>query len=83
MADNTRPLKDVVKRARHGSFAYIPGTGPALYRCIDCGHGVEDRTKFYCGKYFMLMGRRGDPIPRHTETCKYFEPKKTKVPNHA
>jgi hypothetical protein len=73
MADNTAPIKNVGARAKHGSFAYLPGTGPSLYRCIDCGHGETDRTKFFCGKYFMLVGRRGDPIPKHSKTCKYFE----------
>lgn len=73
MVENATPLTNVGGRARHGSYAYIPGTGPTLYRCADCAHGVEDRTKFFCGKYFLLMGKRGDPIPRHAKSCKYFE----------
>jgi hypothetical protein len=73
VVDNTAPLTSVGSRARHGSYAYIPGTGPTLYRCGDCAHGIEDRTKFYCGKYYDLMGRRGDPIPKHAKSCKYFK----------
>lgn len=74
MAENTGPIRNVGARAKHGSFASFPGEGPTLYRCVDCAFGETDRTKFYCGKYFMLMGRRGDPIPKHSQTCKYFKP---------
>lgn len=76
MMDNTAPLKNVGKTAKHGCYAFMPGTGPSLYRCVDCAFGETDKTKFFCGKFFMLRGFRGDPIPKHAKTCKYFELKK-------
>lgn len=72
MADNEAPLRNVGARAQHGSFAHMPGTGPALYRCADCAHIGTERTKFICLKYRDLMGRKGSPIPPHSHSCRYF-----------
>lgn len=72
MVDNDTPLVNVGRTAKHGSYAYFSGTGPSLYRCVDCAFGIAERTKFYCGKFYDLTGKQGDPIPKHSKTCKYF-----------
>jgi hypothetical protein len=71
-------------------MAFFAATGPFGTRCSDCiflgcNHVIRNkagdaiRTVFQsnrCAKFRELSGgKRGDPIPPETESCRYFETK--------
>jgi hypothetical protein len=74
--NNAVPLLDADRKVQFGCYAHIPGTGPAGEVCSHCALLVPDRSKFVCGKYQRLAGRKGKPISPNSSACKHFEMRK-------
>lgn len=82
-------VSDLSKTAKHGSYAYFPGTGPNK-RCAACeffiGGGVDPDNitkKGNCAKFRELTGNKGNQIPRSAKACKYFETRVREVPKNS
>ncbi|MGD9539059.1 MAG: hypothetical protein AB7P52_17640 [Alphaproteobacteria bacterium] len=71
--------------AKHGAYAYFPGTGPAGRRCGDCEHlidselrgGVDTAMPPRCRKWGELRQMKSPPrtwpvIEARTPACRYF-----------
>jgi hypothetical protein len=69
---NTMPLLNVNKTAKLGSYASFPGSGPVGSFCSGCALQVPDKSRFVCGKYQSLTGRKGSPISPGSPSCRYF-----------
>lgn len=59
--ENNLPLLNVGGKARMGCYAAFPGTGPQDARCSGCAYQSPDGSRFICGKYRALTGRKGGP----------------------
>jgi hypothetical protein len=70
--ENTHPLLNVGGKAKMGCYASFPGTGPQGARCSGCAYQSPDGTRFVCGKYRALTGRKGGPIYLDSPACRYF-----------
>jgi hypothetical protein len=70
--ENNLPLLNVGGKARMGCYAAFPGTGPRGARCSGCAHQCPDGSRFVCGKYKALTGRKGSPIDPGSPACRYF-----------
>jgi hypothetical protein len=75
--ENDYPLLNVAGKARLGSYATFPGTGPQGARCSGCTHQAAQGTRFVCGKYKVLTGRQGSPIDPASPACRYFTTRPT------
>jgi hypothetical protein len=71
--NNTYPLLNVGGKAQLGNFAALPGTGPAGSVCSGCSLLTPDGSRFVCGKYRVLTGRKGKPISPGSAACRYFQ----------
>lgn len=58
--------------ARHGSYAFFPGSGPENRCCCDCASMREDRRKHFCGVYQQITGNKGTAIDRLSPACRHF-----------
>jgi hypothetical protein len=70
--ENNLPLLNVGGKARMGCYAAFPGTSPLDARCSGCAHQSPDGSRFVCGKYKALTGRKGGPIDPSSPACRYF-----------
>jgi hypothetical protein len=70
--ENNFSLLNVGGKARMGCYAAFPGTGPQGARCSGCAHQSPDGSRFVCGKYKTLTGRKGSPIDLGSPACRYF-----------
>ena len=70
--ENNLPLLNVGGKARLGAYASFPGTGPRDARCSGCAYQSPDGSRFVCGKYKALTGRKGGPIDPSSPACRYF-----------
>jgi hypothetical protein len=71
--NNNAPLLDVGGKVAMGNYAGIPGTGPAGTVCSGCGRLEPDRSRFRCGHFQVLTGRKGKHISPAAASCRYFE----------
>jgi hypothetical protein len=72
---NDMPLLNVGGKAQLGNFAALPGSGPAGSVCSGCSLLTPDGSRFVCGKYKTLTGRKGKPISSGAAACRYFAPR--------
>ena len=70
--ENNLPLLNVGGKARMGCYAAFLGTGPQGARCSGCAHQSPTGSRFVCGKYKALTGRKGSPIDPGSPACRYF-----------
>lgn len=73
--ENTYPLLNINGKAALGNFAALPGTGPSGSVCSGCVALLPDGSRFVCGKYQRLTGRKGKPISPSSSACRYFDPR--------
>jgi hypothetical protein len=73
--ENNTPLRDAAAVGRYECHAAFPGTGPTGEICSRCALLEPDKSKFVCGKYKQLVGRKGKPISPGSAACKYFTPR--------
>lgn len=71
--NNTYPLLSVGSKAQLGNFAALPGTGPTGEVCSRCAMLEAVGSRFVCGKYQKLTGRKGKPIGSNSSACRYFD----------
>jgi hypothetical protein len=70
--ENNYPLLNVTGKAKLGSYATFPGTGPHGSKCAGCVHQKPAGARFVCSKYTALTGRKGTPIDPGSPACRYF-----------
>ena len=70
---NTAPLLNVGGKAQLGCHAALPGTGPTGAVCSGCSLLTPDGSRFVCGKYRSLTGRKGKPISPASSACRYYD----------
>lgn len=70
--DNTAPLLNCDRKVQLGNYAGIPGTGPASTVCSGCSRLEADGSRFRCGHFQVLTGRKGKPISPGSASCRYF-----------
>ena len=58
-----------------GGYAYFPGTGPSVRSCGECAFAAKIGQHTHCRKWSDLKKstRRGPPIDRNSDSCKFFE----------
>lgn len=74
--ENDSPLLSADRKSQLGCFAAIPGSGPADEICSRCAMLEPVKSKFVCGKFQQLTGRRGKPISPNSAACRYFQQRK-------
>jgi hypothetical protein len=70
---NLFPLLNSAATTQHGCYAAIPGTGAAGTVCSGCGRLEPDGSRFRCGHFKALTGRKGKHISSAAAFCHYFE----------
>jgi hypothetical protein len=74
--ENNYPLLSVNGKAQLGCHAALPGTGPIGSICSGCVLLVPQGSKFVCGKYQRMTGRKPKPISPNSSACRYFQPRR-------
>jgi hypothetical protein len=84
---DTGGIANLAGTAKHGSYAYFPGTGPDKKTCADCefylGGGVDpqDITKTgFCDRFKEITGKKGHRISMSSPACREFEVRKRPIP---
>jgi hypothetical protein len=70
--ENNTPLLNVSGKASLGNYAALPGSGPAGQVCSHCSLLDPVGSRFTCGKFENLTGRKGKPISPASAACRYF-----------
>lgn len=71
--NNTTPLLNSGSTVKLGNFAGIPGSGPTGTVCSGCSRLEADGSRFRCGHFQVLTGRKGKHISPAAASCRYFE----------
>lgn len=75
--NNNSPLLNPDRRATLGNYAALPGSGPSGTVCSGCSHLEPQGSRFICGKFQSITGRKGKPVISASASCRYFSARPT------